>query len=63
MLEYRAYAIQLASPETGLSLPGNTFPTTIANGATSATSVVFNLTFAVAPTVGNTDIFIWNCSN
>jgi len=41
----------------------NTFPTSISNGAISTTSVVFNLTFAVAPTAGNTDIFVWNCSN
>lgn len=41
----------------------NAFPTSISNGAISTTSAVFNLTFAVAPTAGNTDTFVWNCSN
>ncbi len=54
----------LVAPSCTLTDVGgtNAFPTQIANGAISTSSVVFNLTFAVAPTATNTDIFVWNCS-
>lgn len=43
----------------------NPFPTAIdtTNTATTTATLTIKETFAVAPTVGNTDIFVWNCSN
>lgn len=43
----------------------NPFPTAIdtTNTAPTTTTLTIKNTFAIAPTVGNTNLFVWNCTN